>query len=117
MCPNLKYLHMTRRYRSTFTKMHGLAVKWIQDTFAPNVDKNAKNVLFFDNLNCQTKEHFHGVAKELASTLVYALPSEETDKVQPVDQGEGWLKEKTIMGQQLDKYLEKKDKLKNGSPR
>ena len=75
-----------------------LAVKWIQDTFAPNVDKNAENVLFLDNLNCQTKEQFHNVAKELASTLVYALPPEETDKVQPVDQGEGWLT-KTIMGQ------------------
>ena len=88
-----------------------LAVKWIQDTFAPNVDKNAENVLFLDNLNCQTKEQFHSVAKELASTLVYALPPEETDKVQPVDQGEGWLT-KTIMGQQLDKYLEKKDNLR-----
>ena len=33
-----------------------LAIKWIQDTFAPNVDKNAENVLFLDNLNCQTKE-------------------------------------------------------------
>ena len=88
-----------------------LAVKWIQDTFALNVDKNAKNVLFLDNLNCQTKEQFHSVAKELASTLIYALPPEETDKVQPIDQGEGWLT-KTIMGQELEKYFEKKDNLK-----
>ena len=55
-------------------------------------------------------EEFHTSCKELASPVVYLLPSDETDKCQHVDQGEGYLIKK-LMGNELDKYLEKKDNL------
>eukprot|EP00794_Sanderia_malayensis_P001546 gene1546-1709_t len=87
-----------------------VAGEWVRNTFAPNVDKTVENVLFLDNLNCQVTGDFHNVCKELASTLVYALPAEEKDKCQPVDQGDGYLIKK-LMGQQLDKYLEQSDNL------
>ena len=87
-----------------------VAMDWIRNTFAPNVDKAVENVLFLDNLNCQVTGDFYKVCKEVASTLVYALPAEETDKCQPIDQGEGYLIKK-LMGQELDKYLEQSDNL------
>ena len=55
-------------------------------------------------------EEFHSVCRELASTVVYPLPPDETDKCQPVDQGVGNLI-KELMGKELDKYLEKEDNL------
>ena len=87
-----------------------LALEWVKNTFAPTVSKDAENVLLLDNLRCQTSEVFHSVCKEAASTFLHALPPDETDKVQPVDQGEGWLI-KELMGKELDKYLEKDDNL------
>ncbi len=62
----------------------------VRKTFAPNVDKTAENVLFLDNLNCKVTGDFHNICKEFASTLVYALPAEETDKYQLFDQGKGY---------------------------
>ena len=91
-----------------------VALSWIKNTFAPAVDKKSENVLFLDNLSCQMTGGFHSTCSELASTVVYLSPPCETDKCQPVDQGEGdWLK--TLLGNELDKYLEKKDNLENGS--
>ncbi len=39
-----------------------------------------------------------------ANTILYTLPLEETDKVQPIDQGEGYLIEELI-GANLNKYM------------
>ena len=78
---------------------------WVENTFAPNVDKAEENVLFLDNLSCQVSEDFYKECSVKANTVLYTLPPEETDKVQPIDQGEGYLIKKLI-GAELDKYLE-----------
>ena len=44
---------------------------------------------------------FYNACKEVASTLVYALPGEETVNCQSIDQGEGYLNRK-LMGEELD---------------
>ena len=87
-----------------------VAQSWVKNTFAPTVAKSHENVLFLDNLSCQMTEEFHSVCRELASTVVYPLPPDETDKCQPMDQGVGNLI-KELMGKELDKYLEKADNL------
>ena len=71
------------------------ALSWIKNTFAPAVDKKSENVLFLDNLSCQMTDGFHSTCSELAPTVVYLSPPCETDKCQPVDQGEGVSKTKT----------------------
>eukprot|EP00794_Sanderia_malayensis_P013638 gene13638-15064_t len=87
-----------------------VALKWVKNTFAPAVCKKSENVLFLDNLSCQMTQQFHSACKQFASTLVYPLPPGETDKCQPVDQGEGYMI-KQLIGQELDKYLEEDDNL------
>ena len=52
----------------------------------------------------------HEKCKELASTLVYPLPPDETLKCQPVDQGEGNMIKK-LMGKELDHHLEEGENL------
>ena len=87
-----------------------VALEWVGNTFAPAIDKTAENVLFLDNLACQTTVEFHGACRRLAITLVYPLPADETDKCQPDDQGEGNMI-KQLIGDQLDEFLEKDDNL------
>ena len=82
-----------------------VAKSWVENTFAPNVDKTEENVLFLDNLSCQVSEDFYKECSVTANTVLYTLPPEETDKVRPIDQGEGYLIKKLI-GTELDKYLE-----------
>ena len=43
-----------------------LALEWVKNTFAPTLSKDAENVLFLDNLRCQTSEVFHSVCNEAA---------------------------------------------------
>ena len=86
-----------------------VAQSWAKNTFSP-ADKSHANALFLDNFSCQMTEEFHSVCKELASTVVYPLPPEETDKCQLVGQRVGNLLQE-LMGKELDKYLEKKDNL------
>eukprot|EP00795_Rhopilema_esculentum_P014864 gene14864-5988_t len=71
------------------------------------IDKSQENVLFLDNLSCQTSEEFIFSCRRKANTVVYPLPPSFTDKVQPqpVDDGEGRQMKKLIV-EQLDKYLE-----------
>ena len=87
-----------------------VALQWIEKTFAPAVDCSAENVLFHDNLACQMTHEFHEKCEELASTLVYPLSPDETDKRQPVDQGEGNMINK-LMVEELDHYLEEGENL------
>ena len=85
-----------------------VALNCLKQTFAPAVDKSSENFLFLDNLGCQMTEEFQATFRELASTVVYPLPPEGTDKCQPIDQGEGFLMKK-LMGKGLDKHLKESD--------
>ena len=82
-----------------------VALQWVEKTFSPSIDKSQENVLFLDNLSCQTSQEFIVSCRRKANTVVYPLPPSSTDKVQPVDAGEG-RQMKKLIGEQLDKYLE-----------
>ena len=51
---------------------------WVQKIFAPNTDTSGENVLFLDNLNCQTTEAFLNCCYRIAETIAYTLPLQET---------------------------------------
>ena len=82
-----------------------VAKEWLKKTFAPAVDKTRENVLFLNNLSSQCTEEFHTISRKEANTLVYPLPLSSTNKVQPIDTGEGYMMKKLI-GDQLDRHLE-----------
>ena len=82
-----------------------VALQWVEKTFSPSIDKSQENVLFLDNLSCQTSEEFIVSCRRKANTVVYPLPPSSTNTVQPVDAGEG-RQMKKLIGEQLDKYLE-----------
>eukprot|EP00112_Aurelia_sp_Birch-Aquarium-sp1_P024456 Seg7753.1 transcript_id=Seg7753.1/GoldUCD/mRNA.D3Y31 product="hypothetical protein" protein_id=Seg7753.1/GoldUCD/D3Y31 len=87
-----------------------VALEWVEMTYAPFVDKKSENVLFLDNLSSQMTGQFHRACRSMANTVVYPLPPQETDKCQPVDQGEGNLI-KVLMGEQMDLFLQEDDNL------
>ena len=81
-------------------------IKWTKDILIPSIlDNGVEHVLFADNVNFQTLQSFHQLCREEANTIVYMLPPNQTDKVQPIDQGEGFMMKKKI-GLYLDEWLE-----------
>ena len=81
-------------------------IKWTKDILIPSIlDNGVEQVLFADNVNFQTLQSFHQLCREEANTIVYMLPPNQTDKVQPIDQGEGFMMKKKI-GLYLDEWLE-----------
>ena len=81
-------------------------IQWTKRTFLPNIpDKTKENVLFCDNANFQLSKEFHSLCRNEGNTVIYLLPDNQTDKVQPIDQGYGRLMKKKI-GDKLAKFLE-----------
>ena len=67
--------------------------QWASDVFAQDVDDSEENLLFADNLGGQGSgcgEKFKQILREDANTLVWNLPKNCTDEVQPVDAGYGF---------------------------
>ena len=63
-------------------------MQWTKQTFLPGLkDKSHESVLFCDNVNFQTLKEFYELCKSEGNTVVYLLPNDQTDKVQPIDQG------------------------------
>ena len=87
-----------------------VALQWVEKTFSPAVDKSHENVLFLDNLSCQCSDKFILNCRRKANTVVYPLPPSSTDKVQPIDAGDG-RQMKKLIGEQLDEYLEDDENL------
>ena len=82
-----------------------VALQWVEKTFSPAVDKSHENVPFLDNLSSQCSEEFTLNCQRKANTVVYPLPQSSTDKVQPIDAGEG-RQMKRLIAEQFDEYLE-----------
>ena len=53
----------------------------------------------------------HEKCRDECNTLVYLLPENQTDKVQPVDAGVGWTMEKKIEHSLDNKWLEVEDNI------
>ena len=61
---------------------------WLRRTLIPNTEKNCREkVLFADNVSFQLEKDFHNVCREESGTVVYLLPANNTDIVQPIDAG------------------------------
>eukprot|EP00794_Sanderia_malayensis_P002217 gene2217-2525_t len=68
-----------------------IAKDWIKYTFAPSIEKSRESVLFLDNLNYQATKEFQELCREEANCIVYPFSPDETDKIQPVDAGDGFI--------------------------
>ena len=61
-------------------------LEWTERTLVPGIaDKSRQNVLFADNVSFQLDRAFHEKCGDECNTLVYLLPENQTDKVQPVE--------------------------------
>ena len=62
-------------------------IQWTKRTFLPNIpDKTKENALLCDNVNFQFSKEFHSLCRNEGNTVVYLLPDNQTDKVQPIEQ-------------------------------
>ena len=85
-------------------------MKWTENTLKNGLkDDPAEKVLFADNVGFQQAQNFHEACRDL-NTVVYLLPENHTDKVQPIDAGYGKMIKKKI-GEQMEKWLEKEENL------
>lgn len=81
-------------------------LKWTKHTLKDGLkdDLNTEKVLFADNVGFQQAQAFHEACREM-DTVVYLLPDNHTDKVQPVDAGFGRMMKQKI-GEAMQVWLE-----------
>ena len=86
-------------------------LKWTKHTLKDGLkdDFNTEKVLFADNVGFQQTQAFHEARREM-NTIVYLLPDNHTDKVQPVDAGFGRMMKQKI-GEAMQMWLEKEENL------
>ena len=86
-------------------------LKWTKHTLKDGLkdDFNTEKVLFADNVGFQQTQAFHEACREM-NTIVYLLPDNHTDKVQPVDAGFGRMIKQKI-GEAMQMWLEKEENL------
>ena len=86
-------------------------MQWVTKTLAPGFGNSPEEkVIFADNVTFQQDKKFHDTCRHELNTIVYLLPENHTDKIQPIDAGFGKML-KTKIGQEMDKWLEEKDNL------
>eukprot|EP00794_Sanderia_malayensis_P017163 gene17163-18885_t len=79
-------------------------MEWKDKTFIPGIkDKSNESVLFADNISLQCLKEFHFRCIEKANTVVYLLPENQTDKVQPIDAGVGRMMKMKI-SEEMEKW-------------
>lgn len=77
----------------------------------PGVGKSKEEkVIFADNVTFQQGKQLHETCRNELNAIVYLLPENHTDKVQPIDAGCGKML-KTKFGGEMDKWLEEEDNL------
>lgn len=83
-----------------------LNMQWVLGTLIPGVGNSTnEKVLFADNVGFQQDKQFHEVCRKKINAVVYMLPENHTDKVQPIDAGCGKLI-KTKIGEEMERWLE-----------
>ena len=84
--------------------------KWTKQTLKNGLGNDpGEKVLFADNVGFQLAKDFHTTCREL-NTIVYLLPANHTDKVQPIDAGCGRMMKKKI-GEAMEGWLEREENL------
>ena len=85
-------------------------MKWTNHTLHNGLgDDPTEKVLFADNVGFQLPQVFHEACREM-NTIVYLLPNNHTDKVQPVDAVFGKAMKQKI-GEAMQIWLEKEENL------
>eukprot|EP00794_Sanderia_malayensis_P014737 gene14737-16272_t len=88
-----------------------LNLQWVRMTLIPALESdNQEKVLFADNVGFQLSQQFHDICRSKINTVVYMLPANYTDKVQPIDAGCGMMMKKKI-GEAMERWLEDETKL------
>ena len=75
-----------------------------QNTYPNNRRRSKRKVLFCDSVNFQLAEGFHEECRYRINTVVYLLPANHTDKVQPIDAGFGYMM-KSKIGDAMERWL------------
>lgn len=67
-----------------------LNMEWVSGTLIPGVGNSPdEKVIFADNVGFQQDKEFHQVCRKKMNAVIYLLPQNHTDKVQPIDAGCG----------------------------
>ena len=67
-------------------------MKWVTKTLIPGIGNSPdEKVIFADNVGFQLNKEFHEACRKEVNAVVYLLPENHTDKVQPIDAGCGKL--------------------------
>ncbi|XP_014675269.1 PREDICTED: jerky protein homolog-like [Priapulus caudatus] len=86
-------------------------MQWVSGTLLPGVGNSPnEKVIFADNVGFQQVKQFHEACREEINAIVYLLPENQTDKVQPIDAGYGKLI-KSKVGEAMEGWLEKEANL------
>ena len=86
-------------------------MQWVAKTLAPGIGKSPdEKVIFADNVTFQQDKQFHDACRHELNAIVYLLPENHTNKIQPIDARFGKMY-KTKIGEEMDKWLEEKDNL------
>ena len=86
-------------------------MQWVTKPLVPGIGNSPEEkVIFADHVTFQQDKKFHDTCRHELNTIVYLLPENHTDKIQPIDAGFGKML-KTKIGQEMDKWLEEKDNL------
>ena len=78
-------------------------MQWVGKTLVPGIGKSVEEkVIFADNVAFQQDKQFHNACRHEMNAIVYLLPGNHTDKIQPIDAGFGKMY-KTKIGEEIDK--------------
>ena len=65
-------------------------MQWVAKTLAPGIGKSPdEKVIFVDNVTFQQDKQFHDACRHELNAIVYLLPENHTDKIQPIHEGFG----------------------------
>ncbi|KAK3731080.1 hypothetical protein QZH41_007971 [Actinostola sp. cb2023] len=85
--------------------------EWVRRTLIPGIGTSPQEkVIFADNVGFQQEKGFHEMCRKNINAIIYLLPENHTDKVQPIDAGFG-KQMKAKFGEAMDKWLEEDDNL------
>lgn len=91
MCQVERKQSMTKVYFQQCAWMdNDLNMQWLAGTLIPGIGKSPdERVIFADNVGFQQDKKFHESCRKELNAVVYLLPENHTDKVQPIDAGCG----------------------------
>ena len=85
--------------------------EWVKRTLIPGIGTSAQEkVLFTDNGGFQQEKGFHEMCRKEINAIIYLLPENHRDKVQPIDAGFG-KQTKAKIGEEKEKWLEEDENL------